>query len=423
MRRLALAAIGSALLVSPLSAQTLSERFRQLFTFGDCGQPLCLELNQEHGLHFIPAVTQGENDMLAFVTASISTGLGNLPFTSATSGVTFRIDENGVPVSTSVSGGPVFAERSQTLGRGRLLAGVNINGITMDNLRGVPLSNLEFRFTHQNVVDPALGDPLYERDIIEVATDLSLNLLVTSVFASYGILNDVDVGVLVPVVRASLSGTSVATLDAFDQPSPHLFGDASNPSTMAQSSTDGSAMGIGDIAVRVKVNLYQTPQYGFALLGDGRLPTGSEEDFLGSGTTSIRALGILSGSFGNFAPHANAGFAYRSGVHQNHSLLATLGFDQLVSERVSIAGELISDFELGESNLILPDPVVFTAPTVATVKLTDIPDQKDNLLDAAFGLKFLLGSDTRGVTNVLFPLNDGGLRPKFLWTIGVERTF
>jgi hypothetical protein len=420
MRRIALVALGLVALSTPLHAQTLSERFSELFTFGTCGEPLCLDVTNQHGSHYIPAVTQGENDLLGFLTGSIATSLGNLPFTSATSGVTFRIDASGVPVATSVSGGPIFAERSQTLGRGRFLAGVNVNGISMDNVRGIPLSDLELKFTHQNVGNAALGDPLFERDIIEVNTDMSLSLLVTSVFASYGLLNDVDIGVLVPIVRASLSGTSTATLDAFQQPSPHLFG---GTSTSAQSSTDASATGIGDIAVRMKINLYQTPEFGFALLGDGRLPTGDEENFLGSGNTSVRALGILSGSFGNFSPHLNAGFTYRNGDNQTNSLLATIGFDQLMSERVSIAGEVIGDFALGESKLILPEPVVFTAPTVETVELTDIPDEKDNLLDAAFGAKFLLGADTRGVANILFPLNDGGLRPKFLWTFGLERSF
>lgn len=420
MRRIALVAIGLWAVSAPLHAQKLSERFGDLFTFGTCGQPLCLDVTNQHGSHYIPAVTQGENDLLGFLTASIATSLGNLPFTSATSGVTFRIDASGVPVATSVSGGPIFAERSQTLGRGQFLAGVNVNGISMDNIRGVPLNALELKFTHQNVGNAALGDPVFERDIIEVNTDMSLSLLVTSVFASFGLLNDVDIGVLVPIVRASLSGTSVATLDAFTQPSPHLFG---GTSSTAQSSTDASATGIGDIAVRAKINLYQTPEFGFAVLGDARLPTGDEENFLGSGNTSVRALGVLSGSFGNFSPHLNAGFAYRSGDNQTNSLLATIGFDQLMSERVSIAGELISDFEMGDSKLILPEPVVFTAPTVETVNLTDIPDEKDNLLDAAFGVKFLLGSGTRGVANILFPLNDGGLRPKFLWTFGIERTF
>jgi hypothetical protein len=419
MRRFALAAVGLALLPGAIHAQSLSERFGQLFTFGDCGQPLCLDVPNAHGSHYIPAVTQGENDMLAFLTASIATSLGNLPFTSATSGVTFRIDETGVPVATSVSGGPIFAERSQTLGRGRLLVGLNVNGISMDNLRGVPLSDLELKFTHQNVGDPALGSPDFENDIIEVATDLSLSLIVTSAFASFGIANDVDIGILVPIVRASIEGTSEATLIA-PPGSPHLF---DGTSAMAQSSAEGSATGIGDIAVRAKINLYQTPEIGFALLGDARLPTGDEENFLGSGNTSIRGFGILSGSFGNFSPHLNAGFAYRNGENQNHSMLATLGFDQLISERVSIAAELIGDFEMGDPQIILPEPVVFTAPTVRTVELTDIPDDKDNRMDAAFGLKFLLGSGTRGVTNILFPLNEGGLRPKFLWTVGIERTF
>lgn len=420
MRRFALVALLVALLPGAVRAQTLSERFSQLFTFGDCGEPLCLVVPNQHGSHYIPSVTQGENDLLGFLRGSIATSLGNLPFTSATSGVTFRIDATGVPVATSVSGGPIFAERAQTLGRGRFLMGVNVNGISMDNIRGIPLDNLQFKFTHQNVGDPALGSPTFERDIIEVTTDMTLKLLVTSAFASFGIANNVDIGVLVPLVRASLSGTSNARLDAFTQPSPHLF---NGTDESASSSTDGSATGIGDIAVRMKINLYQGQQFGFAVLGDGRLPTGDEENFLGSGETAVRGLAILSGSFGDFSPHLNTGFTFRSGDNQNNSLAATLGFDQLLSERVSFAGELIGDFEIGESNLALPEPVVFTAPTVETVNLTDIPDQKDSRLDAAFGLKFLLGSDLRGVTNILFPLNDGGLRPKFLWTVGLERTF
>ena len=36
---------------------------------------------------------------------------------------TFRF-EGGVPVRTSQSAGPIFAERAQTLGRGRMLAGL-----------------------------------------------------------------------------------------------------------------------------------------------------------------------------------------------------------------------------------------------------------------------------------------------------------
>jgi hypothetical protein len=424
MRRpYALAAILS-LAPGSLYAQSLSDRFTQLFTFGDCGQPLCLSVNSAvHGLHYIPAVTQGEHNMLAFFTGSIGNSLGNLPFTTAASGTTFRFVD-GVPVATAISPGPIFAERSQTLGRGTIVAGVNVNGISMDNIRGVPLNDLSFSFAHQNTQDPALGDPVFERDIIEISTDLSLSLLVTSVFASYGLLDNIDIGVLVPIVRASLSGTSTAQVNAFTQPTPHQFGTAANPSLTASSETDGSAMGIGDIAVRGKVNFYQTEQMGFAAIADVRLPTGDEENFLGSGATSVRALGVLSGQFGNTSPHLNAGMAFRSGELQNNSLLATVGLDHLLSERVALAVDLVTDFEMGDSKLVLPEPVVYTAPSpVATVELTDIPDQKDNLIDASFGAKFSIPPGYRIVSNILFPLSDGGLRAKFLWTFGIERSF
>lgn len=423
MRR-ALAIVALSLVTrGTVEAQSLSERFMTLFTFGDCGTPLCLTVNSAvHGQHYNPAVTQGQLNLLSFLTNSIGNSLGNVPFTGASSGVTFSF-ASGAPVATSLSGGPIFAERSQTLGRGRLLAGFNVSSFSMDNVRGVPLNDLEFNFTHQNIQNAAVGDPEFENDIIEVNTDLSLSLMVTSAYASYGLFDDVDIGVLVPLVRASLSGSSRAAVIPWTQPSPHQFGTPGNPSATAQSASDGSAMGLGDIAVRMKANLYQTETWGAAALVDARLPTGDEENFLGTGSTSVRAMGVFSRRSGSFSAHANAGVALRTGEHQNNSLLLTLGFDHLVSSTVTIAGEVVSGFEMGESKLVLPAPVVFTAPEVRTVEVTDIPDQKDNLIDASFGAKFLVLRDYRVVTNILFPLSDGGLRPKFFWTLGLERTF
>ncbi|MGH7461038.1 MAG: hypothetical protein ACREMA_08415, partial [Longimicrobiales bacterium] len=298
----------------PLHAQSLSQQFSRLFTFGSCGRPLCLSVDVAglHGEHFIPSVTQGENDLLSFFAGSIATSLSNLPFTAATSGVTFRI-EKGVPTATSVSAGAIFAERSQTLGRGRLLAGININNLAFDNIRGVSLDHLQFRFAHQNVGSTAMGDPAFENDLIEVTTNLDLNWLVTSVFASYGLRDNIDVGVLVPIVRASLQGTSEAQVLPFSRPTPHLFGTVQSPAEFADAAANGSAIGIGDIAVRVKANLYQKTGVGFGVLADVRLPTGDSANFLGSGLMSVRTLGIASGRSGNFSPHINAGFAYRSG--------------------------------------------------------------------------------------------------------------
>ena len=409
---------------NPVGAQSLSDRFSQLFTFGTCGQPLCLNVDivGEHGLHYIPSVTQGENDLLGFITGSIATSLGNLPFTSATSGVTYRFVD-GVPQPTSTSAGAIFGERAQTLGKGRLLAGVNLNRLSMETLRGQPLNNLTFRFAHQNVGAAAYGDPLYENDIIEVTTDLKVDLLVGSVFASFGLLDQVDVGVLVPVIHASLEGRSEANLIPYTRPSPHQFGTPSLPTEYADTTADGTASGIGDITVRVKAGLVQRGSVGFAVLADVRLPTGDSANFLGSGSASVRAMGILSGRSGNFSPHINLGYAYRAGETQTNSIIGAFGFDHLVADRVTLAADLLMDRQIGDALIDLPAPVEYTAPTRRRVRLTDLPDRKDNLLDGSVGMKLQFPSGYRLVTNILMPISEGGLRPHYFWTLGFERTF
>jgi len=421
MRRLLIGFLFAVVLVRPAHAQSLREHFSRLFTFGDCGQPLCLDVDNQHGNHYIPGVVQGESNMLAFITDAISLSVSNIPFTAAASGFAFSFEE-GVPVATAVSPGPIFAERAETMGKGRFLIGANISGIGFDNVRGVPLDRLHLNFTHQNVGNPEMGDPPFERDVLHVMTSLELNLIVSNVFASFGVSDRIDVGVAVPIVRASLSGSSTAEMVPHVSPTPHTFDQGG--STRASSSTSASATGIGDIAARLKVNLYQTPSLAAALLGDVRLPTGREEDFLGSGATAVRVMGIVSGRRGNFSPHANVGFLYTNAESQNNRLLATVGFDQLLSDIATLAVDLVSSFETADSKLTLPEPVVFTAGgPVQEIQLTDIPHRKDNFVDASFGMKFSPGGANRVVTNVLFPLVESGVRPSVMWTLGFERTF
>jgi len=409
---------------SPLHAQSMRDRVSQLFTFGDCGQPLCLEVNADfHGNHYIPSVAQGEDNLLAFLTSAIGTAVGNVPFSAATSGVSFTFGA-GAPVATAVSPGPIFAERAQTLGQGVLFMGATFNGIAFDNIRGVPLGDINFVFPHENVSDPALGAPTFENDIIEVTTDLELNLLIASFSASYGVTDRIDIGVSLPIVRASLSGTSRAEFEHYPgAASPHFFGTDANRSLIATSAASGDALGIGDVGGRLKVNIVQDESRGIAIVGDVRLPTGDEDDFLGTGATTVRVLGVASARFNDLTPHINAGYLHTTDATLPNRVLATAGFDYLVSERVTLAGDLLTSFEADDARRRLPAPVVYTAPEVRTVPLTRIPEKADNFIDASFGGKFDAGAGFRLVANVLFPLTDAGVRPTALWTVGVERTF
>jgi hypothetical protein len=421
MRRLIVAVFLIAC-TSPLHGQSMSERFYQLFTFGDCGEALCLEVNQaQHGSHYIPGVAQGSQNLLNFVTNAIGLTIGQLPFAAATGGVTYTF-ERGVPVASAVSAGPIFADRAETLGRGRLLLGGNVSGFSFTKLRGVSLDDLLLNFPHQNVQNAAYGDPFFEHDYVEVVTNLDVSLLVTSIFFAYGLSDRMDIGISLPIVRSSLDGTSRAEIRQMGS-SPHFFGTPADPSTSATATASGSATGIGDIAGRIKVNVAQTSQFGLSLIADVRAGTGSQEDFHGSGATTFRIFGATSARYGSFSPHLNGGFLLTSADYATNRVLGTLGFDYLLGEQVTFAAELVGSFETGDSKLLLPEPVVFTSPTVETLELTDIPDKNDNFVDASVGAKIQAGQSFRIVTNVLIPLANAGMRPTVGWTVGLERVF
>src|SRR5689334_17660230 len=144
---------------APARSQGLRETISQLFIFGPGADPLFLTgtgnannpLNiQQHGAHFVPAAVSANGSLIEFLTTAIASNVASTPIGSTSGGVTFRF-EGGVPVRTSTSAGPIFAERGQTLGRGRTVFGIGQTSAHMSSLRGVDLHGIDLIFTHQNV--------------------------------------------------------------------------------------------------------------------------------------------------------------------------------------------------------------------------------------------------------------------------------
>lgn len=429
MRRLV--ATGAALVVfaGALAGQGLRERISsELFTFGTCGQPLCLEGSQlvGHGDHFIPAQVSGAGAVLAFLGNAIGVSVGNAPVSAASSGTTFSF-EGGQPVKTSSSAGPIFAERAQTLGRGRFFLGANVTALHFERLRGVPLDHLTLNFAHEDITPTGLGDPSFESDLIQVRVAMDIDLLVTSVFAAWGLVDGVDLSVSVPFVHTTVRGASVAQVIPFGSgtTTPHYFGTdgSGNPVLSAVASTEGSATGLGDVAGRVKINVFQSRTVGVALLVDGRFPTGDDANLLGAGRFSGRGLGIVSLRLGGFSPHANLGYVFRDAESENNGVLATVGFDNLLGSWASLAVDLISEWQLGESRLSLPGPIQYTTPFPRTIESSLIPERKDHAMAASIGFKFSTPRGITFVTNALIPLRDAGLQPSAVWTGGLEYNF
>lgn len=428
LKRNALILVMALLPLGTLSAQGLRESLSSLFTFGECGEPLCLDgsinTGTGHGNHFLLSAAGGNLAILSFLGEAIGQGVSRIPLSSTSSGQTFAIVD-GLPVLTSTSAGPIFAERGQTLGRGRFFLAANVNGIRYTRINGANLDNFSLNFIHEDVDNAGtLGDPQFENDIIAVRLQLDVNVLVTSIFATYGLTDFIDLSVAVPFVRTTVRGSSEAQINPFGPSALHFFGgNTTDPILRAATDTSGSASGIGDVAGRLKINLAQTRKFSAAILGDLRFPTGDETDLLGSGAFSGRAMGILSAQFGPFSPHLNGGYWVRTGDLQNDAVLATLGFDNLMTDWATLAIDFISEWQVGDNKILLPGDAQYDVPFVRTVQTSTVADMKQNFIAASGGMKFTLRGGTVLMTNILFPLTRAGLLPDFVWTAGIEMAF
>jgi hypothetical protein len=100
-----------------------------------------------------------------------------------------------------------------------------------------------------------------------------------------------------------------------------------------------------------------------------------------------------------------------------------VGFDHLMAPWATLAVDLVSELQVGENRLRLPGTATYDVPFRRTVEPTNLPNRRDDLINGSFGFKFLTGSGITMVTNTLWPLNRGGLRPNVLWTVGLEYNF
>jgi hypothetical protein len=442
-------ALTYALLLLPLLAvsaasQPLRQRFSQLFIFGPGEDPLFLAGSasannpvsiQAHGTHFVPSAVSQNGTMIGFLSEALAAAVANAPTGATSGGETFTF-EGGVPVRTSTSAGPIFAERAQTLGKGRLLTGFGRSQFRFRTLRGVPLESIDLIFTHQNVDfdgcdaefggDCALmGVPALENDIMLFRLSLDMNVTVNSLYATYGVTDRLDIGVVVPLVSTRLHGRSDARVVPFGGPSAaHFFsGTTTAPELQATREETGSAFGLGDVSVRAKALLRQTSRVSVALLGDARFATGDSEDLLGGGAFAARGLAVFSGRRGAFSPHVNLGYIFRQGDAQPDAVLGTAGFDHLMGAGVTLAADVVSELQVGRSPLDLPETVHFDTPFMREVEPTSIPDVRDDLVNGSVGVKISPREGLFLVSNVLVPLNRGGLRPRVTYTLGMEYTF
>ena len=208
MRRVVITLMLALLPGGMLKAQSLRDQLSQLFIFGEgtealflggSGDPNNPESIRVHGSHFVPAAVASNATVINFLTNAIGSSATNVPVSAASGGATFRF-AGGAPIRTSTSAGPIFAERAQTLGRGRVLVGLTRTGAQFRTFRGVDLDNLPFTFTHANTdfegCDAVAGGdctlygiPELENETIDLNLGLDVNLTVTSFLLTLSLIH------------------------------------------------------------------------------------------------------------------------------------------------------------------------------------------------------------------------------------------
>jgi hypothetical protein len=419
-------------LINSAFSQTLKQQINTMFD-----EILLLEISPgEHKGHFLPANVATSQAIISSFTNFIGSSISAFPLSSSTAGVTFDFS-SGRPVPTSTSFGPIFSERAQTLGQGRINMGMNFTSINFKKIRGVDLETMRLTFTHEDVGEPGLGDSPNEFDLLNFYMNMDISASVFAIYFTYGITDRLDISAAVPFINVSLKTDPIAQMESYtwvsnDSANHYFAGTRTEPVlTKRPDPIDDDATGVGDIAIRAKYNFVRDKAIDFGLMLEYRMATGDAENFLGAGFSSLRTVLIGSKIFENFAPHLNLAYWKKFSDMYRDDFEFIIGYDQKITEWFTFVIDVLGRIQLGEQpeNQKFPENVFINWTVGSTayskeVSLSNIPDySQDNTIDAAFGAKFKLKESFLVLANVFVPLNDGGLRGNVVPTLGMEFSF
>jgi hypothetical protein len=364
-----------------------------------------------HEAHF-RVDSRGE---LTNINDALTGQLSTVPLPSPAGGFTFKLDPaTGVFERSTQSFGPIFADRAETIGRNRFSIGFNYQHLTFDKLDGVDLrdGSLQLFFRHEPTGALAGRDPFFfEGDIVSarIFADITSDLFVFT--ANYGILDTLDVGIAIPIIRTEIDVRGVATVNRLataNQPAIHRFPDGSD--TMEVRASDEST-GIGDIILRGKWNFLRADRVNLAAAMDLRLPTGDEDELRGLDTVRVSPFFIASANVFGISPHVNLGFDIGDTSKIDNEFFYRVGFDWSIVRPVTFAFDVLGRYIIDNDRPKAGRPLGSTETS------------DDHIVNAAFGVKVNPWRNLLVLFNLLVPLNNTGLRDDVTPLVGLEWTF
>ena len=332
------------------------------------------------------------------ITRLLLAELTTLPLSSSSAGFSYRVNPQlGTVERASQSFGPFFAERSLTAGRGQASVGVTVQFANYTRLNDVDLGSGTLLTTANQFRDEASPFDL------ETLT-LEVRSRTLTFLGNVGLTDWLDVGVAVPVVSLSLEGSRVNTY---------------RDERLLQATGTADVTGLGDMAIRTKVRLYGDTGTGMAVVGEARLPTGREEDLLGSGEASFSAMLVGSYEPGRFSIHGNGGLT-RAGLFDEVSVRGAISFS--ASPRVTLLGEVLGRRIDGIGQLTQERA---PHPTIAGVDTLRLITSNSSVTTSAVtaGARWNVGGAWLVNGSVTVPVVNRGLRSQATVAFGLDYAF
>jgi hypothetical protein len=427
-----LIAAGVAILVADsASAQSLVDQMRELFL-----QSVVLSTTPG-GVGIVAHTPVFVNDarvleattLIDQISQQIGSQVSLFPLGSSSAGFTYAYDSSlGTFNRTTQTFGPAFAERTATVGKGKYSFDTYYIHTQYKALDGFGLDDgsIKINLRHQ-----ALSPPSFvEGDVIQAALNMNLKSDSVVFLFNAGITDRLDIGVAVPVIHVAMDLTYHATILDFAthnvSPTTHVFSDGSK--TRDFSST-GSASGVGDMIIRGKYNVMNTPAGGVGAGVELKLPTGDADNMLGAGATQARFYFIGSGGRGRSLAHVNFGYTASSSEASNQ-INYVGGVEYAASPKVTVVGDLLG-WNLRDSIRLhsAATPIAFQQGPAAPVETTTVATValSSGSLSTAFGTAGVKLNPTGNLlisAHVLFPLTtSSGLKSGVSPVLGFEYSF
>lgn len=402
----------------------------------------------------------------AILNAAIALQLGTYPLGPTAGTVIYSRDGRG-PAMHQMFGG-AYTDRAVPMGRGKIGLAMTFQNDNFTTFDGVDLTGSGVNFLFANK-----GPTPDTSDVLQETLSIRLNRKVTSFVFHYGATDRLDLSAVVPIVQVAMDIRAAvrvvrvrSTLDALQScpgvparntgngpalrlcQDPHGF---DNVLTLGSQITfldvdilqqaafnnygirGKTARGIGDLLLRTKYALVSRPGGALATTIDLSLPSGSKDNFLGSGALRAKAGLAWSAAVGAVSPHASAGYTYSQG-HLSSKLQASspvaldlkvpneinfgAGLDASIAPRTTLVADVfgrrvhhVQRFDTGSTIFATGSPVV-PADVAAASDLIAAGRSDITQLFGIIGGRINLSGSIFANGSVMFPGMSAGLKSK-----------